>query len=136
MHHVLSTPSLQDVLVEFPPVGPKNLVRLAEELLYTFQILPLDPDELTTLRTMQEYISNVISRDGTSPPSLSSAEAAAETETFDKVPFPRKTFSLSLKSPTVRRHRFYRSVYGLLHFACGSDSTPMPSSLNRESSPG
>jgi hypothetical protein len=40
VHHVLSTPSPPDALVEFPPVGRENLIRLAEELLYTFLVLP------------------------------------------------------------------------------------------------
>jgi hypothetical protein len=43
VYRVFSTPSPPDVLVEFPPVGRENLVRLAEELSYTFLILSLDP---------------------------------------------------------------------------------------------
>jgi hypothetical protein len=77
LYHIFLTPIPQDALVECPPVGHKNLVRLAEELLYTFLILPLDPGDLATLRIAQEYISNVISRDGASSPSLSLAEAEA-----------------------------------------------------------
>jgi hypothetical protein len=88
VYHVFSTPNTQDALVEFPPVGRKNLILLAEELLYTFLMLPLDPGELAVLRKVQEYIFNVISMDGTSPPSLSSAEAAALAETSHEVSFP------------------------------------------------
>ena len=86
MHHVFSTPDPRGLLLEFPQVGRKNLVRL-EELLGTFQIPSQDPCELDTLRRVQEYLSNVISRDGTSPKDLPSAEAAALVEIFDEVPF-------------------------------------------------
>jgi hypothetical protein len=92
VHHVFSTPDCQDALVEFPPVGRKNLILLAEELSYTFLILPLDPQQRFTLRTVQKYIFNAISRDGTSPTSLSSAEAAALGETFREVFFSANFF--------------------------------------------
>jgi hypothetical protein len=85
---IICTPSPPDALVEFPPVGRKNLVRLAEELLYTFLVLPLDPHQRATLRSVQEYISNVISRDEASPAILSSAEVAAFTDTRREVFFP------------------------------------------------
>jgi hypothetical protein len=88
MHHVFSTPSCENLLVQYPPAGRENLIRLAEELPYTFLISPLDPDELTILKTMQEYVSNTISMGGTPPPSSSSA-AAALAERFRQVPFPR-----------------------------------------------
>jgi hypothetical protein len=87
MHHVFSMPSYQDPLVELPLVGRKNLILLAEELLYTFLILPLDPHKRDTLRTAQEYISNVISRDGASTISPS-AGAAGLAEKFREVSFP------------------------------------------------
>jgi hypothetical protein len=83
-------PSHQDLLVEFPPVGRKNLILLVKELPYTFLILPLDPRTRATLRTVQEYISNVISRDAASPTILPSAEAAALAERFCEVSFPRR----------------------------------------------
>jgi hypothetical protein len=88
MSHVFSTPRRQDLLVELPPAGRKNLVPLAEELLYTFLILPLDPGERATLRKTQEYIYKVISSDRTSTTVLSPAEAAAWGGTFLKVSFP------------------------------------------------
>jgi hypothetical protein len=87
MCHIFLTPSWQDALVELPPVGRKSLILLAEELLYTFLILPLDPGEHATLRKMQEHIYNVVSRDATSPMSLSLATAGALTETFREVSF-------------------------------------------------
>ena len=89
MYHVFSTPSPPDALVEFPPVGRENLIRLAEELLYTFLVLPLDPHQRATLKAVQEYISNVVSRDGDSPTILSSAEVAVFTETRREVFLPR-----------------------------------------------
>ena len=76
--------SPQNLLAEFPPIGHKNLIRLVEELLYTFLILPLDPGVLARLTAAQRYISNVISADGNSPLNPSSAD----TEAFRKVPFP------------------------------------------------
>ena len=88
MHHVFSTLSPQDPLVEFPPVGHENLTRLAQELLYTFPTLPLGPGERATLKKVQKRIFNVILTDGTSPAILSSAEAAVSMETFFKVSFP------------------------------------------------
>ena len=84
MCHGFTMLSPQDLLVEFPPIGRKNLIRLAEELSYTFLILPLDPGVLARLTAAQRYISDVISADGNSPLNLSSADA----EAFRKVPFP------------------------------------------------
>jgi hypothetical protein len=88
MHHVFSTPSPPNALAESPLVGRKNLIRLAEELLCTFLAFDLDPGALATLRTVQKYISDVISRDGSLPTTLSSAEAVALRESFHEVPFP------------------------------------------------
>jgi hypothetical protein len=92
VHHIFST---QDALVKSPPVGRKNLIRLAKELLYTLLILPMDPGELVKLKTVQEYISNAISRDRTSTTTLSSAEVTALAKTFRKVSFPAR-ISISL----------------------------------------
>ena len=52
VHHIFSTPGPQDALAEFPPVGRENLIRLAEELLYMFLVLPIDPGERAILRTI------------------------------------------------------------------------------------
>jgi hypothetical protein len=89
MYYAFSTPGPQDLLVEFPPVGRKNLLRLAEELLYTFLALPLDPRQRATLGTVQEYVSDVISRGGSSPTIPPSAKAVALMGTFRKVCFHR-----------------------------------------------
>jgi hypothetical protein len=75
-------PSSRDILVEFPPVGRKNLIVLVEELLYMSLIFPLDPGERAMLRKMQRYISDVISRD------IPSTSLSVELgETFRKVLF-------------------------------------------------
>jgi hypothetical protein len=95
LHHIFSMTGPY-TLVKCPPVGHKNLIQLAEELLYTFLVLPLDPGDRGTLRTMQEYISNVVSRDGTSPTSLPSVKVAMLAETFHKVSFPCCFFFLGL----------------------------------------
>ena len=89
MHYVFSMPSSQDLLVGFPPAGHKNLIRPAEELLYSFLIHPLHPGLRATLRTVQEYISNVMLRGGPSPQILSSVDAVALTKRLNGVFFPR-----------------------------------------------
>jgi hypothetical protein len=88
VYYVFSTPSPQDLLVEFPPVGHKNLLQLVKELLYTFLVLPLAPGQRATLRTVQKYISDVISREGSSPTTPLSVKAAALAEAFHEVCFP------------------------------------------------
>ena len=88
MRRVFSTPSSHDLFVGFPPAGCKNLIRLAEEIFYTFLVHPLDPGLRATLGAMQEYISNVMSKDGPSPPTLSSADAAALSKRLNEVSFP------------------------------------------------
>ena len=103
VHHVFSAPSPPDALVESPPVGRKNLLRLVEELLYTFLALPLDPPQRATLKKVQEYIYNVISRDGAAPPVLSSAEVLALTEMRREVSLLRYISPQSLMLVVVRR---------------------------------
>ena len=90
MHRVFSVFSCRDLLVELPPVGRKNLIRLAEDLQYTF--LHLHPSSIAAsgLRTIQKYISDVVSRDGASPMILPSAKAAELTEMFNDVFIPCK----------------------------------------------
>jgi hypothetical protein len=95
MRHIFLTPSRWDALVDFPPVGRKNLIQLSKELLYTFPVPPLEADKLATLRITQKYIYNVVSSGGTTSTGLSSAEVAASAEAFHKVSFPQK-FILSL----------------------------------------
>jgi hypothetical protein len=86
--YAFSAPNRKDALVEFPPVGRRNLLRLVEELLYMFLALPLDPHQRTGLGTVQEYISNVISRGGSSLTTLPLVKPAAPMKTFPKVCFP------------------------------------------------
>ena len=92
MYYAFSTPAPQDLLVEFPPVGRKNLLRLAEELLYTFLALPLDPHQRVTLGLVQKYISDVISRGGSSLTIPPSAKAVAVMGIFRKVCFAANFF--------------------------------------------
>jgi hypothetical protein len=86
--YIFSTLSRQDHLVGFPSIDRNTQIRLVGELLYTFLVLPLDAGELAALRTTQEYIYNVASRDGTYT-NLSSAEVVALAETFREVSFPQ-----------------------------------------------
>ena len=78
--------------VDFPPVGPKNLVRLAEDSLRVYSTLRRLNPWYGAVAADREYISSVsglisTSRDATSPTSLSSTEAAALTEIFCEVSF-------------------------------------------------
>jgi hypothetical protein len=134
VHHAFSTPSLPDALVEFLPAGRNNLIRLTKELLYTFLVLPLDPPQRATLRKVQEYISDVISRDGAAPTILSSAEVTAFTETRREVSLPRYISVWSLKPMMDRQRRSYYPPYDLPRFACGSGFIPTPSSSTHRSS--
>jgi hypothetical protein len=134
VYHVFLTPGPQDPLVEIPPVGCENLIRLSEELSYTLLTLPLDPDEHATLGTVQEHISNVISRDRTPQTILSPVEEEVLREKYHKVLFSHHFVPLFLKSPVVRQRGSYGPPCGLHHFACGLDFIPTFSSLNRKSS--
>jgi hypothetical protein len=134
MHYAFSTPNRQDVLAEFPPVNRENLLQLAGELLHTFLVLPLDPNQRATLREVHGYISNVISKDRASPAILSSAKATAFLKTRQEVFLPRYIFSQSLKRVVVRRFRSYRPPYDILRFTYGSDFILMPSSSTCKSS--
>jgi hypothetical protein len=133
MRRVFSTPGPRDALVEFPQVGRKNLIRLTEELPYTFLIHPLRSGELATLKTVQDYISNAVLRSGVSPTISSSVEAAALAESFYKVSFLHSSFTQPLTPPVGRLYRVYHPPYNLLCFTCGSDFIPTPSSSSRES---
>jgi hypothetical protein len=134
IHHVFSTPSPQDPLTEFLPAGRENLIRLAEELLYMFLVLPLDPSQRTTLRRVQEYISSVMSKDEASPAILSSIDATALAETFRKVSSPSSISLRSLKPLAVRTHLTCRLCYHVPRFAYGSGFTHTPSFSTRKCS--
>ena len=127
---------VDDDSVRFPAVGPENLVRLAEESLQVYStLLRLNPSYGDVVED-REYISSIsglVSRDTTSPTRLSSAEAAASTETSHQVLFPRYIF-LSLRSLVDRLHRTYWTSNLFIRGAYGSDFIPTPSSLNRTSS--
>jgi hypothetical protein len=134
VHHVFSTPSPQDLLSEFPPAGRENLIRLAEELLYMFLVLPLDSSQRTTLGRVQEYISNVMSKDEASPAILSSIDATSLAETFRKVSFPSSIFLRFLKPLAVRTHLTCRHCYHVPRFVYGSGFTHTPSFSTRKCS--
>jgi hypothetical protein len=134
VYRVFSTPSPKDLLAEFPLVGRENCIRLTEELLYMFLVLPLDPSQRTTLRRVQQYVSDVMSRDRTSPRTLSSAGATALTETFHTVSFSRSIFPRSLKLLMARPYGAYRTPYHVPRFAYGLEFIPTLSSLTCGSS--
>ena len=72
-------------------VDPENLVRMAKDSLQVhFTLLRLEPSygDVAADREYISSISDLISRDATSPTRLSSAEATVLTETSHQVPFP------------------------------------------------
>jgi len=88
-------------LVEFPPLGSEDLIRLGEDLLHVY---PIYREHRGGTRG-DEYVSpvsNVISRGENTPTDLSSEEAIALTETFRKVPLPYPIPSHYLTPPVIR----------------------------------
>ena len=134
VYYAFLTPNRRDAQDEFPPVNRENLLRLAGELLHMFLVFPLDPRKRAILREVQEYIYNVISKDGASPAVLSSTKVAAFIRTRREVFLLRYIFTQSLNHVVVRQLRSYRPPYDLLHFAYGSGFIPTPSSSTRKSS--
>ena len=129
--------------MEFPPVDPKNLVRLAEDFLQAYsalcQLVPPDYSVVSRGRIYISSISGLISKGGVSPTNLFPTEAAALAETLRKVSFPRWIFLWFLTLLVGRPYRPYqspatRTPSPLPRATCGSDSIPTPSSVNRESS--
>jgi len=91
-------------LVEFPPLGPEDLVRLGEDLLH---ICPIYNKVRYHSQEDDEHlssISNVISRGMISPMGLSSEEATALAERFRKVPLPRQICSQCLTHLVIRSY--------------------------------
>ena len=92
---------LMNDLVEFPPIGHKNLIRLGEDLLHVYPIWC----ECWEHARNDQYVSSVsavISRETNPPTDLSPAEATALAETFREVVFPRHIPSQSLTPLAIR----------------------------------
>ena len=134
-------------LVEFPPVRPKNLIRLGEDLLHAFSTARLHGiprihqhrSLSTRLEQGSKYISlisGLIPKDGNTLTSLSSREEAELAELFHlKVPFPYQIFPKSQTFIMVRPSWSCLSPRSEISGqTCGSDFTPTPSSANCESS--
>jgi len=88
-------------LVEFPPVGRENLIRLGEDLLHVYPIY----HEYQDATRQDEHVSSisvVISRYKTSPTSFTRKEETILAETFRKVPLPRQVPFQCLMPPVVR----------------------------------
>ena len=90
-------------LVDFPPLGSEDLIRLGEDLLHVHPIY-YDPQYgvLEQGAKTLSSISNVISSGKTSPTGLSSEETTALSETFRKVPLPHR-FPSHCPTPLVVR---------------------------------
>jgi len=76
-----------DDLVEFPPIRPKNLIILGEDLWIPTSILPPRVRDNIT-KECEQYLSSIfelISRGGKSPTGLSPMEAATLEKTFREV---------------------------------------------------
>ena len=76
-------------LVEFPSLGSKDLIRLAEDLLHVYPIYR-EGREGSWEGADVSSISNVISRAENYPTDLPSEEATALSEAFRKVPLPHQ----------------------------------------------
>jgi len=99
-----------DDLVEFPLVRRRNLIRLGEDLLHASSIPTAIAyyDVTSTERQYLSSISDLISRDRTSPIGLSPAETAALAGRFRKVPIPCSiSQALSLTPLMVRLYQSY-----------------------------
>jgi len=135
---VLSSAKWLAETVQLPPLQPKNLIRLGEDLLHTsLAYIPADPpyDREKGGRYLSS-ISDLISRGRTSPTGLSSAEAEALDGTFREVLLPHWVFPRSLILPMVRPYIPCPSDDGTIPYSThGSDFTATSSSVNRESSP-
>jgi len=79
---------LTNHLVEFPPLGSKDLIRLGEDLLHVHPIFRKHRHNAQESDAYIPSVSNLISRGGNSPTGLSSEEATALAETFRKVHLP------------------------------------------------
>ena len=92
---------LTDDLVEFPPLGPEDLVRLGEDLLHVYPIW-CKYDKYLRNDECVSSVSAMISRGTISPTDLSPAEATVLAETFRKVLLPRQIPSQRLTPLAVR----------------------------------
>ena len=92
---------LTEDLVEFPPLGPEDLIRLGEDLLHVYPIW-CKYDKYLRKDECVSSVSAVISRGTISPTDLSPAEATVLAETFRKVLLPLQIPSQSLTPLAVR----------------------------------
>jgi len=89
-----------DDLVELPPLGSADLIRLREDLLHVDPIYREHRTAWSVIRVPSA--SDLISRDKNTPTDLSSEEATALAETFRQVPLPYQIPSQCLKPLVVR----------------------------------
>jgi len=91
-----------DDLVGFASLRPENMTRLAKDFMRTSLVpCPTHPDWQVE-KKYADRVSEVASRTGRSPTSLSSQDAAVLAETFREVSFHHQTFPHPLKPPVVR----------------------------------
>ena len=124
--------------VEFPPVRPKNLIRLGEDLLRA-SLIPATGMSYPVGAEDRQYlslVSDMISRDRYSPTGLSPEESEALAETFRKVNSPHWALSQSLTPLVVRPHRSYLLCQRIIQcWTYGADFMHTPSSVNHKFSP-
>jgi len=119
-------------LVDFPPLGSEDLIRLGEDLLHVYPIFYKDRYYLPKRDSKTvSSISAVILRGKTSPTGLSPEEATALAETFRNVPLPRRIPSWCLTPLVVRP--YLTNIPRVAIQTRGPDLWPMPCSVNRES---
>ena len=121
-----------DDLVEFPPLGSEDLIRLVEDLLHVHPIYREHGEDMEGCADVTP-VSSVISRAKNYPTDLSSEEAIALSEAFRNVPLPYQIPSQCLTPLVVRPYP--DGVGQVSIWTRGPDFWPTPSSVDRESSP-
>ena len=91
-----------DDLVDFVSLGPENMTRLAKDFMRTSLVPCPTRPQWQVEREYADRVSEVASRTGRSPTSLSSRDAAVLAKSFRKVFFQHQTFPHSLRPPVVR----------------------------------
>jgi len=91
-----------DDLVDFASLGREDMTRLGKDFMRTSLVPCPTYPEWQVEKDYADKVSEVASRVGRSPTSLSPQDAAALAETFHKVFFHHQTFPHPLKPPAVR----------------------------------
>jgi len=91
-----------DDLVDFASLDPDKMTRLAKDFMRTSLVPCPTHRDWQVEKRYADRVSEVASRTGRSPTSLSSGDAAILAETFSKVSCHHQAFSRPLKPLLVR----------------------------------